>query len=82
MKTIKDFKRLSFLICPQCNLKVYPFSEPKKCECGKLEIDMERSTSTEIYLKGHEQGFQSAFEKPKTFKDELLDILKDKNKVC
>lgn len=75
-------KEKCFLICGSCREEVNPFGEIKRCTCGNLQVDEEKSTDRLLYMKEHQPAqFTVTSEYKPTFKEKIMDILKGKNKV-
>jgi len=81
--TPEQQKEVACLICGYCNTRVHPFSSPKRCECGHIEVDEEKSTDDLLYLKDHQptQFTVTSDYKPK-FKEKLMNMFKGKNNLC
>lgn len=72
----------SYLICGNCNVKVYPFYTPKFCSCGNISIDEEKSTDKVLYLRRNDLvDYRVTSDYKPTFKEKIMDMFKGKNKV-
>lgn len=80
---VSEQDKNSYLICGNCNVKVYPFYTPKFCSCGNIAIDEEKSTDKILYLKRNDLvDYRVTSDYKPTFKEKVLGMFKFKNKVC
>lgn len=77
----KDAHADCYLICTVCDSKMYPFKQPKRCVCGNLQVDEDKSTPMIIHLKErHPPKIEVIPSRELTFKEKIMDMFKGKNK--
>lgn len=77
----KEIHADCYLICTVCDTKMHPFKQPKRCVCGNLQVDEEKSTDMIIHLKERNPPkIEVALAEP-TFKEKLINMFKGKNKI-
>jgi len=79
----KEIHADCYLICTVCDTKIYPFKQPKRCVCGNLQVDEEKSTDMIIHLKERTPPkIEVTPSTEPTFKEKIMDMFKGKNNLC